>query len=163
MVKKTKNKKEIIIDRNQLMWKYKLIFFKYLSIFLFVLTSLTIIIIKGIKFIELFFIMINEFILYTLSSFWFIISTWYITLIIALIVFFYRNKLYINKLTENEIKEKKTDDIFILELWLFVSTMFYINFFTMWKIIFVNELQLPGVILGVITFFVIMFHTGIDN
>jgi len=33
----------------------------------------------------------------------------------------------------------------------------------MWKIIFVNELQLPGVILGVITFFVIMFHTGIEN
>ena len=128
-------------DKN-LIWKFKWIFIKYLSIgslFLGIIGTILFYIGKfsvkvlnnNASSIELFFT--NLF-----NGFLHIISSLYFTIPLSLIVFYYMNKLWIKSLSDKDIKKLENDDIFWNEFKYFFNSFVLINSLSFLKIFWNN-------------------------
>jgi len=146
-------------DKKKLMFKYKYLFFKNLFIY-----GSLIIFIVGVL-IGIFWGLgllissnaesIDTIGMIILSGFWFIISTWYITIFFGVLSFVYRNKLFVEKLTDKQIKkyDKNTEDIFWKEFIMLLSSMFYMNYISVWKVIYDIGNNEWTFVIGIILFF----------
>jgi hypothetical protein len=119
-----------------LIWKFKWIFIKWLFIVLSILLVIVGGIVGGIYSVILLLDknedIITGLLIFFLKGIWFLISTWYITVPLSILLFIYRNKKWVDSLSNKKIKELDEVEIFGMELWLFIKSIFQLNYFSMW-------------------------------